>query len=261
MIGVFDSGLGGLSVFREIFKILPESSYTYVSDAGYCPYGPRPAEEVIMRADRISSYLVAHGAKIIVVACNTATAASIRYLREKFDIPFVGMEPAVKPAVLKTKNGVIGVLATQGTLKGELYHTTLVRYASDVKVIERAGTGLVDLVESGETSGPVTESLIRKYVDPMVAGGADKIVLGCTHYPFLADTIRSVYGDSVELIDPAPAVARRCAELISEFNLCTNGNFAYFYTTGKDVGMLRSMAEKHVAGLDRKDKLFGNLTI
>ncbi|MBO7561282.1 MAG: glutamate racemase [Bacteroidales bacterium] len=218
MIGLFDSGAGGLSVWKELLKIMPSEDYFYISDAAYCPYGPKSKEMILKRATAISQFLIERGAEIIVVACNTATAAAISDLRQLFDIPFVGMEPAVKPAAALTKTGVIGVLATQGTFKGQLYLTTSEKYArrKQVKIIERVGEGLVELVESGNTDSPEAEALVKKYIDPMVEEGADCVVLGCTHYPFLEKVIRRVASDSLQIINPAPAVARRARNLLEK---------------------------------------------
>ena len=218
MIGLFDSGAGGLSVWKELLKIMPSEDYFYISDAAYCPYGPKSKEMILKSSTAISQFLIERGAEIIVVACNTATAAAISDLRQLFDIPFVGMEPAVKPAAALTKTGVIGVLATQGTFKGQLYLTTSEKYArrKQVKIIERVGEGLVELVESGNTDSPEAEALVKKYIDPMVEEGADCVVLGCTHYPFLEKVIRRVASDSLQIINPAPAVARRARNLLEK---------------------------------------------
>ena len=216
MIGVFDSGVGGLSVWRELFKEFPCERYMYISDAGYCPYGPKSKEEIIARAKVITEYLLAAGAEIIVVACNTATAAAIEYLRGNYDIPFVGMEPAVKPAAINTKTGAIGVLATKGTFKGELYLRTLHKFASNAKVLEQVGEGLVEIVENGETGTGKARELIGKYVVPMIEQNVDHIVLGCTHYPFLEDVIKGFTGEGVTIVNPAPAIARRAGEVLSQ---------------------------------------------
>lgn len=213
MIGVFDSGVGGLSVWKELYALMPEESYVYFSDGAFCPYGPKSVEEVRGRAFAITDFLISKGADMIVVACNTATAAAIGRLRSAYDIPFVGMEPAVKPAVMRSKSGVVGVLATEGTLRGQMYHHTLEEFAGDVKVIEHVGDGLVELVEAGKAESPEAYSLVARYVKPMVAAGADCIVLGCTHYPFLINAIRAAAGPSAAIINPAPAVARQAQRL------------------------------------------------
>lgn len=214
MTGIFDSGFGGLSVLREIVKVLPDESYVYYADSAHCPYGEKSREYVIDRAKSITEILLGKGADIIVVACNTATAAAISALREKWpEVPFVGMEPAVKPAALNTRSGVIGVLATAGTLKGSKYLDLREKYSDRVKVVEHVGRGFVELVEKGILNGPEAENTVRASVQPLLYAGADTIVLGCTHYPFLEKIIRKAAGPDVEIIDPAPAVAAQVLRL------------------------------------------------
>ena len=209
MIGIFDSGSGGLSVLREIVKILPRERYFYFADNAYCPYGKKSAEEIIARSRTITDFLVSKGAGIIVVACNTATSAAIATLRKEYPMSFIGMEPAVKPAALSSKSGVIGVLATAGTLKGSKYLISKGKYEKDVRIIENVGEGFVELVESGETGGPHAEQVIRASLQPLLDAGADTIVLGCTHYPFLLETMKAIAPEGTRFIDPAPAVARQ----------------------------------------------------
>ena len=214
MIGVYDSGQGGKSVLQELVKLLPEEDFAYYADTRYCPYGPRPAEEIIERACAVTDFLISKGCIMIVVACNTATAAAIDHLRSHYTIPFIGMEPAVKPAVLQSKTGVVGVLATKGTFKGSLYLHTLAKFKEDVKVIQQVGEGLVETVEKGVLDGPEVEALIHKCIDPMLEAGVDHIVLGCTHYPFLQPVIERIAGESVTVINPAPAVARQAKKVL-----------------------------------------------
>jgi glutamate racemase len=236
MIGVFDSGVGGLSVWKELHALMPEEDYSYFSDSAYCPYGPKLPEAIQERAAAITDFLISKGSSIVVVACNTATAAAIDFLRSRYAIPFVGMEPAVKPAAEQSKSGTVGVLATAGTLKGSLYHNTLANYASSVNVIETVGTGLVELVESGKTDSPEAFQLVSKYVKPMVEAGADCIVLGCTHYPFLADVISKVAGPGVEILNPAPAVARQTRRLLPRhFPKGSKGSTQFFSSSDPTV--------------------------
>lgn len=214
MTGIFDSGSGGLSVLREMLKVLPDEEYLYFADNAHCPYGEKSIEYIRQRASDITQMMLSKGCEVIVVACNTATAAAISYLREHFGVPFVGMEPAVKPAAALTRSGVVGVLATEGTLKAEKYHLTRDRYADRVKVVGQVGRGFVELVEEACLEGPRAEAVVRESVRPLVEAGADTLVLGCTHYPFLAGTIAKVASElspdtRFTLIDPAPAVARR----------------------------------------------------
>ena len=245
MIGIFDSGVGGLSVFREIRRLLPGEDYIYYADNANCPYGDRPAEFVIGRAREITELLIREGAQIIVVACNTATAAAINTLRAEYSdressdvrervlrlsggrqdhIMFIGMEPAVKAAAKLTRSGVVGVLATAGTLHGEKYISTRDHYTAGVTVVEHIGEGFVELVESGDTDGSRAESVVSLSVRPLLDAGADIIVLGCTHYPFLSDTIRKVASGiapdrEIRILDPAPAVARHLLDVMKEDGL------------------------------------------
>lgn len=260
MTGVFDSGAGGLSVWKELVSAAPEEQYFYISDNANCPYGPKSKEFIVGRAQAISDYLISEGAEIIVVACNTATAAAIDSLRSRYDIPFVGMEPAVKPAAIETKSGVIGVLATKGTFNGRLYIDTSEKFARsrDIRIIETVGEGLVELVEEGKTETPEAEALVRKYVEPMVSAGADHIVLGCTHYPFLSGLIEKIAGESVKILNPAPAVAAHAIKVLqdkraktekSNRNVTISDSADIIATTGTNIGVLESIAESVTAGL------------
>ena len=216
-IGIFDSGSGGLSVYREIVKLLPYERYVYYADNAHCPYGEKSAEYIRDRARAITDILLRMGVDIIVVACNTATAAAIATLREEYpDVPFVGMEPAVKPAALGTKTGVIGVLATAGTLKGSKYLKTKGRFEDDVHIVEHVGDGFVELVEKGILDGPEAYATVRTSLQPLLDAGADRIVLGCTHYPFLRPVIEAIAGPGVQVIDPAPAVARQTVRMLEK---------------------------------------------
>lgn len=221
MIGIFDSGVGGLSVFKEIRKLLPEQSYVYYSDNAHCPYGEKSREYIIDRARTITEFLLSKGCEIIVVACNTATAAAIATLREEYPVKFIGMEPAIKPAAKATRTGVVGVLATAGTLKATKYIDTRAKWAQGVTIVEHIGQGFVELVEKGILNGPDAESTVSASLKPLLDAGADTIVLGCTHYPFLSETISKVASElyperQITVIDPAPAVARHLVEVMQE---------------------------------------------
>ncbi len=231
MIGIFDSGIGGLSVFRELRKVLPDEKYIYWSDNAHCPYGEKTREYIIGRARTITEFLLEEGADIIIVACNTATAAAITALREEYPVRFIGMEPAIKPAALSTRTGVVGVLATAGTLKADKYLNTKGKYAEGIKITEHIGQGFVELVENGKTSGEEAEAIVRASLKPLLDEGADRIVLGCTHYPFLMDTITKVAGElyperDTGIIDPAPAVARHTLDVMQEEGLIRNDGYA-----------------------------------
>lgn len=216
-IGIFDSGCGGLSVYRELVKLLPKEQYHYFADNAHCPYGEKSPLYIKRRARYITEHFLDNRADIIVVACNTATAAAIATLRQEYpDVPFVGMEPAVKPAALGTQTGVIGVLATAGTLKGSKYLNTRGLYEGDVKIAEHVGQGFVELVENGILDGPEAEATVKASLQPLLDQGADRIVLGCTHYPFLKPVIERLSGPGVQVIDPAPAVARQTQRILQD---------------------------------------------
>lgn len=249
MIGIFDSGVGGLSVFREIRKLLPDERYIYFSDNAHCPYGEKSKEYIIDRARAITDFMLQKGADIIVVACNTATAAAIKTLRAEYPICFIGMEPAVKPAAAITRTGVIGVLATAGTLKADKYLNTKGLHAEDVTVVEHIGQGFVELVESGITTGPKAEAIIMESLEPLLDAGADTIVLGCTHYPFLKDTIIKVAASltphrNINIIDPAPAVARHLHEVMEQKNIIKREGYSLFLHASGDDSLLRTMIVK-----------------
>lgn len=226
MIGIFDSGSGGLSVLREVLKLLPGEKFVYYADNTNCPYGEKTPEFIQSRCRAITEYLLSRGARIIVVACNTATAAAITTLRNEYPVKFIGMEPAVKPAALSSKTGVIGVLATAGTLKGSKYLTTKGIYEDDVEIVEHVGQGFVELVENGILDGPQAEETVRKSLQPLLDAGADRIVLGCTHYPFLRNVIQRIAGPDVQIIDPAPAVAKHLIEVMKEEGLLASDDVA-----------------------------------
>lgn len=234
-IGVFDSGEGGLSVLKEITRLLPEAEYIYYSDNAHCPYGEKSPEYIQDRARAITERLLKEGADVIVVACNTATAAAISVLRSEYSdassqevrdkvreltggrhdhICFIGMEPAVKPAALGTRTGVVGVLATAGTLKGSKYLKTKESVDDQVNVFEHVGRGFVELVEEGRLSGSEAEDVVKASLGPLLSAGADIIVLGCTHYPFLLPVLQKVAGPDIRFIDPAPAVARQLVHVL-----------------------------------------------
>jgi len=223
MIGLFDSGTGGLSVLREIVKLLPDEKYVFYADNAHCPYGEKSPEFIRERCRVITRTLLAEGADIIVAACNTATAAAIRTLREEFPVRFIGMEPAVKPAALGTRTGVIGVLATAGTLKGSKYLATKGNFEDNCTIVEHVGRGFVELVERGVLTGPEAEATVRESLEPLLEAGADTVVLGCTHYPFLLETLQKVAGAGIRFIDPAPAVARHLIYVMVQERLLSEG--------------------------------------
>ena len=209
VIGVFDSGVGGLSVLHHIREALPDADLIYVADSGHVPYGDKSPAYIESRAMTLTRFLLDQGAEAIVIACNTATAAAAHTLRDQFsDIPIVAMEPAVKPAVAATKSGVVGVLATIGTLESARFAALLERYAGNVKIVTQGCPGLVEAVERGDLRGLETRRLVERYTAPLLKAGADTLILGCTHYPFVAPLIREVAGEQVVLVDTGAAVAR-----------------------------------------------------
>lgn len=221
MIGVFDSGLGGLSVWQALYDALPFESLVYLGDGLRCPYGSRSEAEVLAFTEEAVERLLSEGCKMIVVACNTATAVAIKGLRERYpDIPFVGLEPAVKPACLATRTGKVGVLATARSLEGDHFRTTAAKYADRAEILTAVGEGFVEIVEQSAEHESATIDVVRRVVEPLLAAGVDKIVLGCTHYPFLLPVIREVVGDrDVDIIDSGEAVERRVEQLLDEYGL------------------------------------------
>lgn len=214
-IGVFDSGLGGLSVLRELARRLPGEDFIYVGDSAHCPYGALAADAIVARAILLCEYLLQRGAKMIVVACNTATVAAVQALRARYPVPFVGMEPAVKPAARLTRSGVVGVLATQSTAGNARLQSLIRTHAQTVEVLTQPCPGLVERVEVGDLDGAQTRALVSQYTQPLLARGADVLVLGCTHYPFLRPLIQGVAGADVVLLDTGEAVAQRAVDVLA----------------------------------------------
>ncbi|GAB4398203.1 MAG: glutamate racemase [Anaerolineales bacterium] len=235
-IGIFDSGVGGLSVWRAIRQRLPGEGLLYFADQGHVPYGARPLAEIRHFSEQISRFLLARGAKIIIVACNTASAAALTHLRETFpQIPFVGMEPALKPAAEQSASGVVGVLATPATFQGALYASVLERFASGVTVLQDTCPGLVTQIERGNLSGAETRQILQQALLPMLAQGADTLVMGCTHYPFVIPLIEEISAGKLRVIDPAPAVARQLERILLQRGLAAEAGGAArreFFTSG-----------------------------
>lgn len=213
-IGILDSGLGGLSVLNEIHRILPNESLIYFGDSAWCPYGARDADEIKKRVFTITDFLIEAGCKLIVVACNSATITAVEALRASYPIPFVGMEPGIKPAASLTRTGTIGVLATQASLAGEKFHRLVSSYGDGIKIITRPCPHFVELVEAGELTGPRAHGIVEEEILPLTEAGADVLVLGCTHYPFLRPLIQKTAGPGVNIIDTGAAVAEQVAKLI-----------------------------------------------
>ncbi|WP_417358165.1 glutamate racemase [Flavobacterium sp.] len=231
-IGLFDSGVGGTSIWREIHNILPNENTIYLADSKNAPYGQKSKEEIIELSIKNTEFLLNQNCKMIVVACNTATTNAIKELRTKFDIPFIGIEPAIKPAANSTQTQTIGILATQGTLNSELFHKAVLDY-KDIKIVEQVGHGLVKLIEEGSLESSEMKELLQDYLTPMIKANIDYLVLGCSHYPYLIPQIKEILPESVKIIDSGQAVARQTKNVLVTQDILNNSlqkGYALFYT-------------------------------
>jgi glutamate racemase len=234
-IGVFDSGVGGLSVLRAIRTALPHEHFVYVADSGHAPYGDQSEAHITQRTLTVSNWLAEQGVKGITIACNTATVVAAKTLRDQTHLPVVAIEPAIKPAVALTRSGVVGVLATRQTVQSASVARLVELYGADKRILLQGCPGLVEQVERADLHSPETESLLRQFITPMLEQGADTLVLGCTHYPFLRDTIQRVVGDGVTLLDPAEAVARELARRLADsgsLSTSTKRGSVQFFSSG-----------------------------
>ena len=239
-IGVFDSGVGGTSIWKEIVAQLPYESTLYLADSANAPYGSKTPAHIKELCIKNTEKLIAHGAKIVVVACNTATTNAIDYLRASYPIPFIGIEPAIKPAALQSQNKSIGILATRGTLNSKLFSETSEKYTQDTKLIEVIGEGLVPLIEKGDLNNPALITLLQQYIAPMLEAQIDYLVLGCSHYPYLVPTLKKMLPEHVKIMDSGEAVARQTKNILTSkqllqtrnckahHTLITNGDLAVF---------------------------------
>lgn len=244
-IGIFDSGIGGTSIFQEIHKLLPYENTIYLADSKNAPYGNKPKEDILQLSIKNTELLLERDCKLIVVACNTATTNAIKYLRDHYDVPFIGIEPAIKPAALNTKTKTVGILATKGTLSSELFHNTSDLYAQGIKVIEQIGEGIVPLVESGQIDSDVMKALLHTYMQPMIDANIDYLVLGCTHYPYLIPNLIEILPNDVKIIDSGQAVAKQTKAVLEQYDLLntrikTPKNL--FYSNG-DLTVLKSILD------------------
>ena len=236
-IGIFDSGIGGTSIWNAIHDLLPNEKTIYLADSKNAPYGQKSKEEIIMLSMKNVDFLINMKCKLIVVACNTATTNAIRELRAKYDIPFIGIEPAIKPAVTHSKTQIIGILATQGTLNSELFNKTAEKY-QDTKIIEQVGHGLVQLIENGEIESPEMTQLLESYLQPMIKANIDYLVLGCSHYPYLIPQIKKILPEHIRIIDSGQAVAKQTQKLLKEkigFTSATNNEPTFYSNTNPKV--------------------------
>lgn len=241
-IGIFDSGVGGTSIWNEIKKLLPSEDTMYLADSKNAPYGQKSQKEILQLSIKNTDLLLEKGCKLIVVACNTATTNAIDHLRKNYIVPFIGIEPAIKPAALKSNTKTVGVLATKGTLSSSLFHNTSEIHANGIKIVEQEGTGLVSLIEQGKVHAAETRHLLEEIINPMLQEGIDYLVLGCTHYPYLIPVLQKILPEHVQIIDSGEAVARQTKVVLEKYglsNLSDTGGRHQFYTNG-DVAILNS---------------------
>lgn len=242
-IGIFDSGIGGTSIWKEVVKLLPNENTIYLADSKNAPYGEKSSEEIIALSIKNTEYLISKECKLIIVACNTATTNAIDYLRKNYTIPFIGIEPAIKPAALLSKTGAIGILATKGTLSSKLFEKTTKEYTKNITTIEQDGEGLVPLIEEGKLNSPEINELLSTYLKPMLKFNIDHLVLGCTHYPYLIPQIKKIIGDKITIIDSGEAVARQTKAVLEKHNLLSTSTAKsrhQFYTNA-DTKVLKEI--------------------
>lgn len=242
-IGIFDSGIGGTSIWQEIGSLLPYENFIYLADSKNAPYGKKTSEKIIELSVRNTEFLIQKKCKLVVVACNTATTNSINHLRKTFDIPFIGIEPAIKPAAIQTTTNSVGVLATKGTLSSALFSETSDKFASNVEIVEQVGNGLVELIENGNLYSDEMTQLLHQYLNPMLKQNIDTLVLGCTHYPYLIPQIKKVVGSSIKIIDSGMAVAKQTNSILTKNNLKTESTvqgFHQFYSNS-DITVLKNI--------------------
>ena len=246
-IGIFDSGVGGTSIWKEINALLPNENTIYLADSKNAPYGEKSKDEIVQLSIKNTELLLEKGCKLIVVACNTATTNAIDYLRNTYNLPFIGIEPAIKPAALQTQSKTVGILATKGTLSSSLFHSTSENHANGIKIIEQVGTGLVPLIESGKVNAQETKALLATYLKPMLEVGIDCLVLGCTHYPYLIPVLEELLPEHVKIIDSGEAVARQTKAVLSKNDLLTSSNEKgnHQFITNTDVGVLMSFLKDY----------------
>lgn len=238
-IGIFDSGIGGTSIWKEVVHLLPNEHTIYLADSKNAPYGEKSPEEIIALSIKNTELLISKGSKLIIVACNTATTNAIDILRKNYRIPFIGIEPAIKPAALLSKTGAIGILATKGTLSSKLFEETAKEYTQNINIIEQDGEGLVTLIEEGKINSEELNGLLKSYLNPMLKFNIDHLVLGCTHYPYLIPQIKNIVGSTIKIIDSGEAVAKQTKSMLDQLNLLNErkekGIHQFFINTKTEV--------------------------
>jgi len=254
-IGFFDSGMGGTSIWREVVQLLPNEHTIYLADSKNAPYGQKSKDNIIDFSIKNTEFLLNQNAKIIVVACNTATTNAISVLRKKYDIPFIGIEPAIKPAGLVTKTKKVGILATKGTLNSELFEKTSGKLNPEIEILEQVGEGLVDLIEDGQLNSSKTQQLLQSYLDPMLAQNIDALVLGCTHYPYLIPQIRTIIGDEIKIIDSGEAVARQTKNILAKHGCLQNKKVTttHQFYINKEAKVLEMLLKDLSVQIEEKD--------
>ena len=256
-IGIFDSGIGGTSIWAEITELLPNENIIYLSDSKNAPYGEKSSQQIIDLSIKNTKFLLSQNCKIIVVACNTATTNAIKFLRTNYSVPFIGIEPAIKPAALETKSNKIGILATKGTLNSQLFEKTSRTIDKQITIIEAIGKDLVELIEDGKTESLEMKKLLHTYLDPMLKKGVDCLVLGCTHYPYLIPHIREIVGNKIQIIDSGQAVAKQTKWILEKHNLLKIdkkvGNHQFYINKNKKVLEKILSKENSLLKIDKKD--------
>ncbi len=253
-IGIFDSGIGGTSIWKEIQNLLPKEDTIYLADSKNAPYGEKPSEEILRLSIKNTEFLLNRNCKLIVVACNTATTNAIDYLRKTYKVPFIGIEPAIKPAALNSKSRTVGVLATKGTLTSNLFHSTSRNHANGIEIIEQQGKGLVELIEKGQLKNEATRVLLKQYLKPMMEKGIDYLVLGCTHYPYLIPLLKELLPNDVIIIDSGEAVARQTKAILEKYGILksTGPHGKHQFFTNSNVEVLERFLDKSYADLKVK---------
>jgi len=253
-IGIFDSGVGGITIYEEIHKLLPKENIIYLADSKNAPYGEKTKEKIIEFSVKNTDFLIKNSCKLIVVACNTASTNAVKYLRENYSIPFIRVQPAIKPAAIHSKTKKVGILATKGTLKSDLLLETSQKFAQGVEVFHQIGEGLVNLIENGKIHSLEMRNLLKKYINPMLEKNIDHLVLGCTHYPFLRSEIEKIVGEKVRILDSGEAIARQTKVILEQENLINLNNYSpeHRFYSNKNPDVLQHILDQYPDNLIAK---------